>query len=264
MTDKEVTHLLEETAVVTVDDVIDASKLVLSEHVVQLNRVAKVVKGGRRFSFNALVVVGDNNGHVGIGFGKANEVPEAIQKAVQNGKRNLVYVSRVGRTIPYGVTGEFGAARVLLRPASEGTGIIAGPSVRPILELAGIKDVLTKNLGTNNAINILKATLDALNRLRDGEEVARLRGRNLEDLVGVRRANLLREYSRSARSAAVKSEEQARTPEGRPGPVPSERQLVVVASDDGGQAVAPEAGEPAGGPGDVAPVAGDWEPESGS
>ena len=206
--DKEATRLLEEADVVTVDEVIDPSKLELTEQVVQLNRVAKVVKGGRRFSFSALVVIGDYKGHVGIGFGKANEVPESIQKAVQNGKKNLITVPRIGRTIPYAVTGEFGAARVFLRPASEGTGIIAGPAVRAALELAGVKDVLTKNLGTNNAINILKATINALASLRDAEEVARLRGKNLEDMVGSRRAALLHEYSKSAVAAAASAKPQ--------------------------------------------------------
>lgn len=201
MNEKEVTRLLEEADVMGMEEIIDPSKLELSEQVIQLNRVAKVVKGGRRFSFSALVVVGDSNGHVGIGFGKANEVPEAIQKAVQNGRKNLMIVPRVGRTIPYAILGQYGAARVLLRPASEGTGIIAGPAVRAVLELAGLHDVLTKNLGTSNAVNILKATVAALKGLRDGEEVARLRGKNLEELVGMKRATLLREYSRVVRPA---------------------------------------------------------------
>lgn len=216
MSEKEATRLLEEAEVVTKPEVIDASKLELAEQVIQLNRVAKVVKGGRRFSFSALVVVGDSNGHVGIGFGKANEVPDSIQKAVQNGKKNLITVPRVGRTIPYALTGEFGAARVMLRPASEGTGIIAGPAVRAVLELAGIKDILTKNLGSGNAINVLKATVAGLKSMRNAEEVVRLRGKNLEEIVGVRRATILREntpnYVKPAVSADVQ-EVHMRTPE---------------------------------------------------
>jgi small subunit ribosomal protein S5 len=188
----EAAHLLEQADTVARDDRIDPSSLELTEQVIQLNRVAKVVKGGRRFSFSALVVVGDKNGHVGVGFGKANEVPESIQKAVQNGRKNLIRVPRVGRTIPYGVQGHYAAARVMLRPASEGTGLIAGPAVRAVLEMAGVQDVLAKNLGSDNVLNILKATMQGLRGILDGEEVARLRGKNLEDLVGVRRAKVLR------------------------------------------------------------------------
>jgi small subunit ribosomal protein S5 len=181
-----------ETAFVKKDRV-DSAKLELTEEVIQLNRVAKVVKGGRRFSFSALVVVGDKNGHVGLGFGKANEVPESIQKGVQNAKKNLIVVPRVGRTIPHEVYGEFGAACVMLKPASEGTGIIAGPAIRSVLELGGVQDVLTKNLGSKNVINILKAVIEGLKNIRDAEEVMRLRGKSLEDAVGKRRAKALRE-----------------------------------------------------------------------
>ena len=195
MSEKEATRLLEEAEVLATEERIDASTLELTEQVIQLNRVAKVVKGGRRFSFSALVVVGDSNGHVGVGFGKANEVPESIQKAVQNGKKNLIFVPRVGRTIAYALTGQYAAARVMLRPASEGTGIIAGPAMRAVLELAGIKDVLTKNLGSSNVINILKATIEGLRGVRDAESVARLRGKNLEEMVGGRRAAELRKSS---------------------------------------------------------------------
>jgi small subunit ribosomal protein S5 len=187
VSENEATRLLEEAEVqIEAKQRIDPSKLELSEQVIQLNRVAKVVKGGRRFSFSALVVVGDSNGHVGIGFGKANEVPEAIQKAVQNGKKSLIHVPRVGRTIPYAVVGEFSAARIMLRPASEGTGIIAGPAARAALELAGIQDVLTKNLGSSNVINILKAVIEGLKSIRDAGEVMRLRGKSLEELLGRR------------------------------------------------------------------------------
>jgi small subunit ribosomal protein S5 len=196
VSETEATRLLEEaetTPVVEKEKAIDHTKLNLTEEVIQLNRVAKVVKGGRRFSFSALVVVGDKNGHVGVGFGKANEVPESIQKGVQNAKRNLIRVPRLGGTIPYAVTGEFGAARVLLRPASEGTGLIAGPAVRAVLELAGLSNVLTKRFGSGNVINILRAVIEGLRSLRNAETVVRLRGKNLEDVVGFKRAKVLRE-----------------------------------------------------------------------
>ncbi len=156
---------------------IDPKHLNLKEEMVELNRTAKVVKGGRRFSFAALVVVGDGNGHVGVGFGKANEVPEAISKATENGKKNLFRVPLQGRTIPHTIIGRHGAARVLLKPAGVGTGIIAGPSVRAVLQSAGVGDILSKVIGTNNKINVVRATADGLRQLLSPERVSRLRNR---------------------------------------------------------------------------------------
>ena len=155
----------------------------LQERVVEINRVAKVVKGGRRFSFTALVVVGDESDQVGIGYGKANEVPVAISKAVDDAKKNIFTVPKHGATITHEITGRFDAARVVLRPASEGTGVIAGGGVRAVLELAGIRDVLAKSLGTTNPINMAKATVDGLKRLRRPEDVARSRGKSIMEVL---------------------------------------------------------------------------------
>jgi len=154
----------------------------LEERVVTINRVAKVVKGGRRFRFTALVVVGDRNGHVGFGTGKAQEVPEAIRKAVEDAKKNLINVPKVGTTLPHEVIGRFGAGRVLLKPAVEGSGIAAGGAVRAVMELAGIDDVTGKTLGSKTAINVIRATIDGLTRMKTAEQIAELRNISVESL----------------------------------------------------------------------------------
>lgn len=166
-------------------EMVSPKGLDLQERVIEINRVAKVVKGGRRFSFTALVAVGDEESVVGIGYGKAREVPLAIQKAVENARKNLVRIPKYNDTITHKIIGRFGAGHVVLRPASPGTGVIAGGGVRAVLELGGVKDILTKSIGTQNPINLVKATMDGIVRLRRPEEVAELRGLSISEVLGL-------------------------------------------------------------------------------
>lgn len=165
-------------------NIIDASKLDLKETIVNIKRVAKTVKGGRNMRFSVTVVVGDGNGYVGVGLGKAQEIPEAVRKATEDAKKNLIYVPTVGTTIPHRNIGIFGAGRVLLMPAAQGTGVIAGSSVRTVLEAAGIKDVRAKSIGSNNTGNMAYATLEGLRSLMTVEKVAKLRGKSPEEILG--------------------------------------------------------------------------------
>ncbi len=163
---------------------IDASTLDLKEKVVNIGRVTKVVKGGRNFRFSALVVIGDENGYVGVGSGKAAEVPDAIRKGIEDAKKNLMRVPLVGTTIPHETIGVYGAGQVLLKPAEEGTGVIAGGPVRAVLELAGVRDIRTKSLGSSNPTNMVRATIQGLSQLHTAEEIARLRGKSVEEILG--------------------------------------------------------------------------------
>jgi small subunit ribosomal protein S5 len=203
---------------------IDASKLNLEETVVQVSRVSKVVKGGRRFSIRALVVVGDHNGHVGFGLGKASEYTEAIRKGVEDAKKNLVEIPLYGTTIPYMVTTRFGASQVVLKPAAPGTGLIAGGAVRAVMESAGIRDILTKTLGSTNKANTVQACLQGLQSLRSPEAEAALRGKSVPEIVGKKRAAQIAaanasaaEQAAAARAAQEEARERAEV-RGRRGP----------------------------------------------
>src|ERR1700738_1322363 len=178
----------------------------LNERVVSRNRLAKVVKGGRKFRFSALIVVGDQNGRVGAGMGKAREVPEAIRKGVEVAKRNMIQVPMVGTTIPHEVRFKWGAAKILMKPAAPGTGVISGGAMRAVIEASGIKDILTKSLGTNNPINTVRATIAALQQLRTAQQVAELRGKELDQIVGRRLANVYRQAEGAGRGQAAPSE----------------------------------------------------------
>ncbi len=243
---------------------VSAQGLDLQERVIEINRVAKVVKGGRRFAFTALVAVGDENDVVGIGYGKAREVPLAIQKAVENARKDLIRIPKYGQTLPHRIIGRFGAGHVVLRPASEGTGVIAGGGVRAVLELGGIRDVLTKSIGTNNPINQVKATMEGLRGLRKPEDVAELRGLTIRQVLGLPKAERKPEDVEAKDSGAVdpvavateapapaaKEDAPGSAPAAEPEPAPAPQASAGGAEpEEAGQAAKPaaSASEPAAG-----------------